>query len=448
MPPSHPAAKPSAARAMTESIEDLVVLALHDVLREAAVSGNWGDVRGTSDSLIAIETCLPPHAYPRLRAAASDWLIGRSFAESGLRNWEEEVWDSAVALLALAGDSRRPERAIGEGVRWLEEHHRFGHDNWNDEPWETLWALLAIHATATVSPHHVPAEIPIGSLRWLLSLLDNPRPGLLVSWHYTGLLVLVAGRYASSGELAARDPAFAADLRAAVERVVARMVEWLASGDGAGELWTREVWSNSLVLWAAAENEAVHEGSAGLPRLVDWYRDRLRRSDLMTEDRAFACIALFHLLVSLETTRDVAVRRALEEMRTRVREGREAERAIDVIDAHEVRVADRVRERIARRLATTRPDFVARPPFLTTSEFRGYYTVHAHRKTVNVALIVAATAALTLMTVAQDLFGARMNRLVALVPIGLGALATLAQLMNLDLGGILGRGRGRAPEDA
>lgn len=441
MPPSHPAAKPSPTRAVAESIEDLLVHALNHILQEARAAGNWGDVRGTSDSLIAIQTCLPPSAYPRLRAAACRWLAGRSIAASDMHNWEEEVWDTSVALLALSGDPVGSEEVIAGGLRWLEEHHRYGHDNWNDEPWETLWALLAIHATRRATAQRIPSEIPHRSLRWLLSLLDSPKQGLLVSWHYTGLFVLVAGRYATADMLTREGPTLVTELRDVVQRVVAGMVATLAAAPSGDELWTREIWSSSLVLWAASENEAIRESSPGLSRVVDWYRKRLDSDDLMTEDCAFACIALFHLLVSIETTRHSIVLRALEELRERVLAQKEAALATELIDAHEMLAADRVRERVARRLAATCSDYVARPPFVTASDYPGYYSIHAHAKSVNVALIVLFTTGITFLTASKDFLSVRMSHWATLIPIALGVFATIAQLVNVDFRSLLSRGR-------
>jgi hypothetical protein len=89
------------------------------------------------------------------------------------------------------------------------------------------------------------------------------------------------------------------------------------------------------------------------------------------------------------------------------------------------------RSRLAPKLEGL-PDFRHRPPFVSRTSVLGYYTVHLNQTTVNVFGILLLTTALTaLSTTASEQLGERYAALATVVPIALGSLATLAQILDI-----------------
>jgi hypothetical protein len=84
-------------------------------------------------------------------------------------------------------------------------------------------------------------------------------------------------------------------------------------------------------------------------------------------------------------------------------------------------------------------DYVARPPLVTRGIYPSTYTVNLPERLVNIAGILAVTAVVTALTLFADVASGRVRFLLTLVPIGLGVLATIAQVFNIDLGRLLRR---------
>lgn len=413
-------------------IEIILEGTLRQLLREPQRAGNWGDVRGTADSLIAIHQCLPDERFPALRRYASEWLLTRMYSDvSGMGNWEEEVWDTAIATLALSEEPVGKE-PVAKAILWLAELFQETHGNWNDEPWETLWALLAIHAAHTKADAPMPAIDFEKSLRWLISLRGTPSAGILVNWHYTALFCLVAQRYSSHlMQTMVSDEVRAALTSAYIEstRCIALALDRLPDK----ELWTNEVWSNSIAIWALAESEEIRGDLPGLIKLVDWFQEQLQdQHQSFTEDLAFACISLGRLVVGLERAKELAFARNIDNIKGE--NGPEIRAIIEQcaeIISH-ARSAG-LRERLSCRLRTFR-DHIPRAPFLTKDVFHGYYTVNLRDFPTKLFLIIVATATLTVAAhSAQAFFGEKVGRVVIWVPLALGALTTIAGLMNFSL---------------
>lgn len=429
---------------LLRSVLDSLGAALGPLLLEPQREGkgNWGDVRGTADSLIAIHYCLPDARCPALRRFASEWLASRMDgkpADPG--NWEEEVWDTAVATLALAEEPSR-RQAVARAVRWLDGQFERAHGNWNDEPWETLWALLAIHAAHTKAGFPLPELAFERCLTWLISLIGSGQPGVLVNWHYTALFCLVARRYVDDAPAAA----LGRELRGELERAYALCTEAIARGltgdDDAPTLWTNETWSNALVLWALSESDQVETTLERLPRAAKWFRRRLEDPrQVFTEDRAFACIALANLAEGIGRSMDLAFARDVR----RLCGSDIDERVVAVVRQCEQVVrrngAASIQVQVSQRIRSLR-DYVPRAPFLEKDYYHGYYTINLRDLPTKLVLIGAATVGLTFGAQnASALLGSQAGRIVAWLPLVLGALATIAQLMRFDVPGLFSRRR-------
>lgn len=439
---SSPIDKTNPARIMQERIEGCLAESILRLLQEAAKTGNWEDTRGTSDSLLAMSICLPETAFVGFRSTAAQWLTDHAIEVNNLRNWGEEVWDTSVALIALASLKGKHSHEIIEAQRWLLEMHKTGHDNWNDEPWETLWALLALHAIAqTKGWHQTPVELRhayVSSLTWLLDLADHSTEKL-INWHYTGLLLLVANRMLSM-DTNVLEPPLKDKLQLVRDRMSSFLIADLSNEESDVELWTKECWSNSLVLWALAENENFRDDHPRLPILVQWYESQLRRPELPTEDLAFASIALFYLAVCLETTRDKGIINIIEKLRA-TPQSSEYMWAKPYVDEKEQRAGEALKLRLGERLSRETHDFMPKPNAFSASIHDGYYTLNLPSMIVNVSLIALATVLFTLLAHSAEMFTGRTRLILTTFFVVLGALCMVAQLFNFSLRDLFGKSR-------
>ncbi|MBP6875804.1 MAG: hypothetical protein KBD56_07010 [Candidatus Eisenbacteria bacterium] len=426
---------------MRNWVLDILSSTLRSLVEEGYLIGNWGDVRGTADCLYALDSCLPIDSFPRLRAHAARWLVLRGLPEpNGFLSWEEEVWDTSVALLALATSPQDFSEPIRGGLRWLSKVYQRGRQNWNDEPWESSWALLAIDSAARLrEPLDVDRE---ATLRWLLTLRGNPAPAQLVNCHYTALFALVARSFVER-ETSADDQELIASLRTARQESTAFLANRLSQAP-AGELWTREVWSNSLALWALASNEAAGAlPAATLERTITWFAKELENpATVLTEDRAFAAVALFHLAVDLGAFQNHSICRAAEGLADQYQDPQIRWVADYSRRRVELEIAALVRQDLGQALSSVR-DMPAHPPMITRQLFSNYYSLNLPRRPVNVIAVLAATVGITILSrYAGGSIGGLWGTILQWVPMSLGVLATIGQLGNFSLANLMDHKKG------
>ena len=118
---------------------------LEQLIREGSKKDFWVSTRSTSDALIALNICLPAGEFPKLRLSALQSLVkqGEKTSDGGL-SWMEEIWDTSVAIMAIATEPVRFEKEILLARKWLYSKYLRSHNSWNDELWETLLALNAV----------------------------------------------------------------------------------------------------------------------------------------------------------------------------------------------------------------------------------------------------------------------------------------------------------------
>ena len=431
---------------LDSKVEGLLVSAFEGMLEESRQLGHWGDVRGTADCKMAMDLCFPRGAFAGLRTFAGDWLARRMYVtDKDKGNWEEEIWDTSIAIMALAWDKARYKDRIWAGLGWLETAYRVGRSNWNDEPWETSWALLAIHeALGPDLQSHPYGGLCHQPLHWLTSFMGIPREGMQVNAHYTGLFVLLANRFANQDILGLEHGALLDELRQAKHKAVERLITDLGTvNPHSRELWSKELWSNGLVLWGIAEAGALHETTPGLADALRWFDDALTRPSVQTEDRAFACIGLYHLLVSLRIEENLLLPSSVAAARNLLSdEG--CQRVFDAClqIARREAASDtkaRLGQELHERVSVKHRDFRPHPPFLETHEWEGYYTVRAHKKAANLTVIVCLTTALTVLTQwSAGGLGTVWSWLIAAIPVAAGVLATLEQLVGLSIRDLFG----------
>lgn len=133
------------------TIVSTLSLALHNLLAERTQQGHWGDVRSSALAAWALgEVLASQNASERdlaeLRRALKDsltWLTGQARREEGGVSWESEIWDTALAVIALSFNDTFAER-LDQATAWIQRIRDPRSGVWHDEIWETTLATIAL----------------------------------------------------------------------------------------------------------------------------------------------------------------------------------------------------------------------------------------------------------------------------------------------------------------
>lgn len=237
-------AESDAGRVVTEGIERIVA--------DARRRDGWQGVRSTADALLAMDRCLPNGVLTHARQAAVDHLV-ESYTELsvGCGHWEQEVWDTAVALYALVPHVQFEQVTTG-GVAWLLSLQT-PDGCWNEEPWETMWAMLALERARAYDVGGLSRDEVSRAAEWLLGFVDCPSDGMVVNRHYSALFLVLASELdASRLEETVRNA-----WGQASRRVSSRLLSMPRRTLSDGTMWTDEVWSSGLVLWGLSSSPFV-----------------------------------------------------------------------------------------------------------------------------------------------------------------------------------------------
>jgi len=396
------------------TIEGVLLDGLEQLIREGSSRKYWNSNRATSDALVALDRCLLKDDYCNLRAGALQYLVSQSeVTGDGRRHWMEEVWDTSVATLALATNSIKYSSEIIEARSWLCSKYLVEYNSWNDEIWETLWALNVLSYLDRVFPIQIRCDVSLANATdWISRMVNTPTEGMVVNWSNTALFVLFGSPPTLPG-LDDKQKQLIIDLA----RSCARTLLDTPINKSDDILWTPEAWSNALVLWAISHAKIglLQDQSAFV--VAKWFKDKISDQDLPTEDRAFSCIALYryneYLLIS-EIKKDIQI-------------DEEHTSSIRIEEAKE-----KLKERIGKKLAQRIPDFSYNRPFIT-AEYYGYYSINIRKKFANVVAILILTISITFLSAKPDWGENKWTKWIPAIPIILGALATLAQLLNFTL---------------
>lgn len=428
----------SAESNLVDKIEKTLAESLNYLLREPEKIGNWGDVRGTADSLIAIHKCLPNDRFPILREYATSWLLSRmenNSENNGKASWEEEVWDTSIAVLALSEEPSSRE-AIIKSTRWLSEQFQVGHGNWNDEPWETLWALLALHAAYKEMKLPFPDIDFERTFNWLMSLRGTPQSGILINWHYTALFTLVAKRYSMDSPSSVVSDHIRVLLRDTHKESVQCLAEFLIMKKE--ELWTNEIWSNSLAVWALFESIEDCPDQLEKKPVANWFFNQLQnQASVFTEDRAFACIGLFYFILGIKKEKKIKIDNlCTADLSPQVMN---IMQECSTILGQNVQID--LQNSVSKCLGTV-SDYTPRAPIFATDVFHGYYTINLRDFPTNIFVTITTTGILTIAAQnAHTFFGKTVGQYIIWIPLALGTLATIAQLMNFNLPKLFSRSK-------
>jgi len=431
-----------------DEIKHLLSKSLQSLI-EAGIrnGGHWGNTRGTADSLIAINRCLINNPYPILKKHAYKFIIKQAKTDENAKNawnWEEEVWDSSVAIMALSNEfmNKRYREKILSGWVWLENKYNRINNNWHDEPWETSWALLAFHSIMENEKMESNVVNWEQSLLWLSDLCGKPQKGLLINWHYSALFILIVNRYANGKYLSGnKNDDLKNKLRNCRKEIISYIIDNLIENKDGNTLWTQELWSNSLVLWALCEPyqdkyEEIHAHSVETNRIYNWFETALNDNYTpQTEDCAFSCIALFALWNLLLINENKVYEKLKHEIKTNNSLPIEQRNALEVLIDKIKKVLEEKKKNTLREdlLEVIKSDYTPNPEPFTKKQHDGYYTINLRENLTVITLIILAVVILTLISYGlQPYVSEKWGNALVRLPAALGVLATVLKLTNLS----------------
>lgn len=400
---------------IAKNIEIVLLEGLEQLIKDGSSKRYWSSNRATSDALMALQTCLPMDEYSHLRNGALEHLLSQSeITTDGKRHWMEEVWDTSVAMLALATEPLKYAKEVNQAREWLSSKYLTAYNSWNDELWETLWAINALSYLDRIIPipkHKTNTDFS-GAIEWLLKMADTPDKGILVNWSSTALFVLFASKPSLPGLNEAKTEKVITQSRICMRKFLE------TPGMQADDLlWTPEAWSNALVLWSISVNYGGLLNDEDVFKMTKWFKDRVSLPDLPTEDRAFSCIALFKYLLY----------HTLEQSKS----GLENTNHSDIQLAEEIK--EKLKVKLANKLRKRVGDYKPRPPIITSNAHADYYSINMRKKFTNVFLIISVTIMLSYASWKAGTMSNSDTQWIPVIPIVLGTLASVAQLANFNL---------------
>ena len=273
----------------TDMIYDILDHSYRFLFTMGQTSGNWHEVRSTSLAGMCIDRL--PTDKPYWRVCVKQWLETEQL-RAAVGSWGEEIWDTAMALLALkALGSHTHDSHVHAGLEWIASKYSVnGRWNWHDDPWETSWALLAI-----ITAGKVPRDIDLlSAIRWLATLQDSE--GRIIAPQFTAYFAAICHDSAKIGiELDSH-------LKEVAYRSSAFLMKALSESDPS-RLWTGEAWSNGQILWLLAEQKLFpFDDFALVDKVLHWFRDTQNPEGGYwedAEDTASATLGLLSLLYGL-----------------------------------------------------------------------------------------------------------------------------------------------------
>jgi len=291
----------------------LVQQALSWLTDQGKYHGHWGEVRSTALAAMCLSRRVPNSPWiPALR----NWILDqqKDLQEENIASWGEEIWDTAMALIALSDLGIRKCPEIEKAFNFLIKLYNLsGRNNWHDEPWETSWAILAFckyphlfHLLPSETEAFDPKAAVYNACLWLSSLQDK-EDGKIVAPHYTGYFLLITNgvhnylaRHFSHENLQI--------LRQSATRASEYLIGFWQSSERAfrERLWTGEPWSNGQITWALAESGNLLSADIGLSQaIVDWFSDTPRNRSEQgnwkdVEDTCSSVLGLDALIAALQ----------------------------------------------------------------------------------------------------------------------------------------------------
>ncbi len=210
--------------------------------------GTWGTTRTSGNAVWALSDCGLMHTHQDFIMYCLRQLVESDDCirdERGVR-FNEEVWDTSVALIAIqkGAPGQFPEAVEGM-VKWLLAEAQ--QNNYKNEPWETMWALQALIESGA-RPSDI-SKLVRRCLEWVLE--RRSAQGILISPHYMGFLLMVLNSVVRKFDLTDAEMSRYSEAIADCESYLKK--EFL-NGMDQGILWGNEPWSIGHILLGIAES--------------------------------------------------------------------------------------------------------------------------------------------------------------------------------------------------
>jgi hypothetical protein len=384
---------------------DLLIDGLEELINIGSNSSFWGATRANSDAVLALTICLPQYDFYKLKSRCLERISNEGNESDTLVNWDEEIWDTSIAIMALSTEYETHKIKIQKALNWINSKYIIPSQSWNEEVWETLLALNAITYSKSKSQKNTNDcnKYFEGSINWIASLYNTPRKGILVNWSSTALYLLFAINVKKFNLGIDNNKILDEHIHSSCEQI-------LLSNISISEeiLWTSETWSNGLVLWAISEAKRGTFEDGKLGSILSWFRGKILLKDTPIEDKAFACVGLYKYLEYLE-----------------------------IVENHSknsvIKVRENLQANISRYINLRVKDFIPNPPFFDKSYHYDYYTINLNKRVANITLILIITVVLTYLSVRVSKESEYIVKWLSIIPALLGVLATITQLLNFNI---------------
>jgi hypothetical protein len=412
-----------------KSLEDIIINVSRELIKEGCELGNWEDTRGTGDALIALQEVIMSDQYPNLKKSSFSTIKKNAIYSEDLTSWGEEVWDTAIAIIALTKERKPDVELIGKSVKWLLSIFNRGEPSWYSEPWETLWALIALYEAFKILPEEAKNFNPVPPIQWLLRLYDD-QSGILVNDHYTAQLLIVLTKWLDNEFIISSEDELAERLQRMRIKSADYFIKKISFSEN-DELWTSETWANSLIIWGLADAGAINWKKTNVQKIIALLNNELKKADLPTEDRAFSIIALSKLYQLLSNTALEQLPEGILEVEKRI-----PDPGLRVILEHFNQINMEKESLDFKRYIGIKidgiSDFKQKPPFFTGSFYSEYYQLNINKLYSNIVIIILVSLVLAMVSIYSSQFANnKLTGWVAAIPIILGILATIAQLLDI-----------------
>lgn len=264
-------------------------------------AGVWGGARTNASVVWALCECGLAQSDTAFIEYSLEQLLGSDECKISEHkiNFNYEVWDSSVGLIALhKGGSARFSSQVDGVADWLLSE--VPEDNFRLEPWETLWGvhalLLSAKQTRTISP------VITSCVKWMLD--KRTADGILIAPHYMGFLLVILSEALHRLRLTGA-------IRQSFQVIIDTCINYLrseyAKEKKKGRLWSDQPWVIGHILAGIAscdKSRDIFFKDARFNRhLADWLEDSWDQSDGWVDvlDTANLLVGLGNYYVEFES---------------------------------------------------------------------------------------------------------------------------------------------------
>ena len=233
---------------------------------------SWGTTRTSGMTIWALCECGLTKSHRDFIVHCLTEMLSKEITPDDKNKWlnfNAEVWDSSVALIALCQGARENFNNKIEWIKnWIINEERNG--NIKNEPWETMWGILALLETRDNSKETI--HLIHKCISWVLD--RRTKDGTLISPHYMGFLLTVLNHPMFSLSLSEREKLNYNMVISICEKYL--WDEFIIS-KSKNELWGNEPWSVGHVLLGIAKSPQkkvqFFQNYEFNESLLSWYKD-------------------------------------------------------------------------------------------------------------------------------------------------------------------------------